>query len=56
MRRRWTLFGAGAACLLAGGMLLAFSGDAGTLWGTSLGILGVGVIGWGGLVGRADET
>ncbi|MHC4428104.1 MAG: hypothetical protein ACYS0D_05810 [Planctomycetota bacterium] len=36
----------GLGCLVAGGALLALAGEAGTIWGTTLGLAGVGLCGW----------
>ena len=38
---------AGVGCLVVGAALLALAGEVGTLFGTTLGITGVALLGWG---------
>jgi hypothetical protein len=46
MRGSAALMWLGLALLVVAGALLAFTERAGTVWGTTLGIAGAGLVGW----------
>lgn len=46
MSRNRVFLWCGLGCLVVGGVLLALAGEAGTIWGTTLGLAGVGLCGW----------